>query len=240
VTIPDDAANGPQTVPLSGPALVATAALTPAALSFPARTQGTTSPAQIVTVVDTSTVPLRLSSLATSGDFAVAPGGTCAPAGVVPAAGFCTVAVTFQPTGTGPRQGALVVGDTSGTTPHVVALSGSGTAPKAAGFSVNPGRLAFGQQRVGTTSAARTVVVTNTGTGPLSFGRISVTGNFVRSGGTCSTTTTVPAGHTCTVLMKFAPRGTGARTGALSFADNAAGSPQTVALGGTGLAARAG
>jgi hypothetical protein len=240
VTVPDDATGSPQSVPLSGPALVPTATLTPGALTFPARTQGTTSPAQLVTLVDASTVPMRLNTLATSGDFAVAPGGTCAPGLVIPAEGFCTVAVTFGPTGTGPRQGALVVGDSSGTTPHVVPLSGSGMAPRAAAFAVNPGRLAFGQQRVGTTSPARTVVVTNTGTGPLSFSRITATGNFVRSGGTCSTTTTVPAGHTCTVLMRFAPHGTGLRTGALTFADNAAGSPHVVGLSGTGLAGAAG
>jgi hypothetical protein len=45
------------------------------------------------------------------------------------------------------------------------------------------------------------------------------------------------ANASCTVTLRFRPSGTGARSATLAIADNAAGSPQTVGLTGTGTAA---
>jgi hypothetical protein len=49
---------------------------------------------------------------------------------------------------------------------------------------------------------------------------------------TCGTS--VAAGANCTIAVLFTPSASGARTAALSIADNATGSPQTVSLSGTG------
>lgn len=51
----------------------------------------------------------------------------------------------------------------------------------------------------------------------------------------CSTATSVPAGQECLMPVDFVPGGTGSRTAALTFTDNAPGSPHTVALTGTGV-----
>src|SRR5437588_9872522 len=47
---------------------------------------------------------------------------------------------------------------------------------------------------------------------------------------------TLAAGGNCTINVTFTPTALGARTGTLLLADNAAGSPQTVALSGNGTA----
>src|SRR5437588_2344749 len=47
---------------------------------------------------------------------------------------------------------------------------------------------------------------------------------------------TLAAGGNCTINVTFTPTASGARTGTLLLADNAAGSPQTVALSGNGTA----
>src|SRR5207302_935675 len=52
----------------------------------------------------------------------------------------------------------------------------------------------------------------------------------------CRTQTTLAAGANCNVGLKFQPASTGAKSASLSVADDAAGSPQSVSLAGTGIA----
>ena len=73
---------------------------------------------------------------------------------------------------------------------------------------------------------------------PLSFGRIYPTGEFVRAGGTCATSTALNPGRSCTVIVKFAPLTRGTRVGTITFEDNAPGSPHSVLLSGIGTVAR--
>ena len=44
----------------------------------------------------------------------------------------------------------------------------------------------------------------------------------------------VPAGGNCTISVTFTPTAIGSRTASVTITDNAAGSPQTVSLTGTG------
>ncbi|MCX8004720.1 MAG: choice-of-anchor D domain-containing protein [Burkholderiaceae bacterium] len=102
--------------------------------------------------------------------------------------------------------------------------------------------LTFAAQTVGTTSAAQTVTVSNTGTAPLSLTALTLggahAGDFTRAG-TCAAGGTVAPGGNCTVQIAFAPTAAGARSATLSIAHGAAGSPSTVALSGTAQAAPA-
>ena len=84
----------------------------------------------------------------------------------------------------------------------------------------------------GSTSAAQTVTVTNPGTTAASVSSVSVTGPFSQTN-TCGTS--IAAGGSCTVSVKFAPTSGGALTGTLTIATSAPGSPLTVALSGTGV-----
>jgi hypothetical protein len=104
----------------------ASLAASPAGLAFAARTVGSTSAAQAVTVTNNGTASATLGTVATTGDFAQTK--TC---GTTLAAGAsCTVNVTFTPTATGARTGTLSVASNDPNGPLTVALSGTGgTAP---------------------------------------------------------------------------------------------------------------
>jgi hypothetical protein len=94
--------------------------------------------------------------------------------------------------------------------------------------------LAFANQTVGTTSTAQPVTLTNIGTGSLTISGIAASGDFAESNN-CGAS--VAAGSNCTIDVTFKPIATGTRPGTLTISDNAAGSPQSVVLSGTGGAA---
>jgi F5/8 type C domain/Abnormal spindle-like microcephaly-assoc'd, ASPM-SPD-2-Hydin len=97
-------------------------AASPANLAFAARTVGSTSPAQAVTVTNNGTGSATLGTVATTGDYAQTK--TC---GTTLAAGAsCTVSVTFTPTATGTRTGTLTVASNDPNGPLTVALTGTG------------------------------------------------------------------------------------------------------------------
>jgi subtilase family serine protease len=101
--------------------------------------------------------------------------------------------------------------------------------------SLSPTSLKWSKIAVGTTASAKSVTLTNTGSTTLSISSIATTGDFsyvIPKKGGCGST--VNAGASCTVHVKFTPTQTGVRTGQLLFTDNAPGSPQSVALSGTG------
>ena len=102
-------------------------------------------------------------------------------------------------------------------------------------LAVSPNPLAFGDQLVGTNSAARTVAVSNTGPATLTFTGFTFTGPFSRNGGSCNLT--LAAGRACTVNVRFSPVAPGGpATGTLSIASNDVGSPAIVTLTGNGVA----
>ncbi len=117
------------------------------------------------------------------------------------------------------------------TTPVLTAFP----APVQAGtLTASAASLSFGDVNSGSTSAAQTVTVTNPGTSAVSVSSVSVTGQFTQTN-TCGSS--IAAGGSCTVSVKFAPTSGGALTGTLSVATSAPGSPLTVALSGTGVTA---
>jgi hypothetical protein len=94
-----------------------------------------------------------------------------------------------------------------------------------------------------TTSAPLSVTVTNTSTAAVNFSGFTVTGTnagdfgvpLPTSSAGCSATGTLGAGASCTINVVFTPGANGGRTATLNIADNATGSPQMVALSGTGV-----
>jgi hypothetical protein len=107
------------------------ASVTPAAIAFPDTAPGAQSAAQTVTVSNTGTVPLPVSGAALIDAGAVQfakTADTCSGASV--AVGHsCTVSVAFAPTAAGAASARLRISDGSATSPHDVALSGTGAAP---------------------------------------------------------------------------------------------------------------
>jgi Abnormal spindle-like microcephaly-assoc'd, ASPM-SPD-2-Hydin len=99
-------------------------------------------------------------------------------------------------------------------------------------LTASPSSLAFGNQAVGSASAAQTVTVTNTGTATASLSSIAAGAPFAETN-TCGSS--LAAGSSCTASVKFTPTAAGAAAGDLTVASNAPGSPLTVGLSGTGV-----
>ena len=91
--------------------------------------------------------------------------------------------------------------------------------------------LKFGLQLVGTTSTAETVTLTNSGPITLTISSIAASGDFVAENNCGSS---LPAGESCTIRVAFRPSDKRIRSGAVTITDDAANSPQTIALTGTG------
>ena len=99
----------------------------------------------------------------------------------------------------------------------------------------SPSSLNFGTVKTGTTSATKTVTVTNTGLTTTTINSVAISGNFaLTSASTCKASTTLTAGGKCTLVVTFTPAAKGSRTGQITLTDNALNSPQTIALSGTG------
>jgi len=96
--------------------------------------------------------------------------------------------------------------------------------------------LSFETQVVGTQSGSQRLYFTNTTGLPISISSIEVTGSDASSfvfANNCGST--LAAGQTCIIHGHFTPAALGPMTAALTLIDSAPGSPQSVALSGTGV-----
>jgi hypothetical protein len=236
---------GTQTVALSGSGTAATApavTLSPTSLTFASTVVGSTTAAQVVTIKNTGTAALTLTSETITGTNATSflkSATTCGTS--LAASASCTVSVEFKPAAAGALTASLSVADNASGTPQLVTLKGTGTTP-ALTVTLSPTTLTFASTTVGVTTAAQVVTVKNTSTSAVTLSSETITGtnatSFLKSATTCGTS--LAASATCTVSVEFKPAAAGALTAALSVADNATGTPQTVALKGTGVAATGG
>jgi kumamolisin len=119
------------------------------------------------------------------------------------------------------------------------ALAGSGSGGPV--VTLSPTSLKWGKKVVGVTSAAKKVILTNSGNATLNITTIAASGDFAlatvkatKKITPCVNGGMVAAGATCEIKVTFTPTQTGTRTGDVTFTDNAANSPQQVALTGTG------
>ena len=250
--------NDQQNIPVSGTATgsaAATATLT--GISFGSVTEGVTSAAMTATLTNTSTsAALTISGItitgANAGDFAMTTGtGACGAS--LAANTSCKIYATFTPSVAGAETATLNVADNTTGSPQTGALTGTGTAPLVPAASLSPTTLPFGNQAVNTSSAVMTTTLSNTGTGVLNIIAIYLnepneedvakgpraSAITIASSPDYSATTTcgatLAAGASCTISVTFKPQSVGSLPGTLSVSDNAANSPQTASLTGTGV-----
>jgi probable HAF family extracellular repeat protein len=232
LSISDNAAGSPQKVTLSG--IGTTAKLSPVSVTFSTQAIGTTSGARKVTLTNVGATSLTITSIAITGTNAGDFGQTHTCGTSLAAGANCSIGVTFKPTASGTRTAVLSISDNAAGSPQKLTLSGIGTT-----VMLSPTSLNFGVVAVvaigGTTSAAQTVTLTNVGTTALSINGIAITGtnagDFAQTH-TCGSS--LAAGASCTISVTFRPTAIGTRRAAVSITDNAAGSPQNVALSGIG------
>jgi hypothetical protein len=198
----------------------------PASLAFPVQLLNTTSTSQSAILTNTGSVDVTISNISTSGSFSQT--NNC-PSDLQVGAN-CKIEVVFTPTAKGPASGTLSVTDNAKGSPQTVALSGTGTDVK-----LEPKGVNFGDQQVGTKSSPIGIELTNVGSTSLSISGIDFKGtdpgDFSQTNN-CGNS--VPAGGHCTIKVQFVPQEKGPRSATLSVSDDGGGSPQTVALAGTG------
>jgi Beta-propeller repeat/Abnormal spindle-like microcephaly-assoc'd, ASPM-SPD-2-Hydin len=236
-----------QTVKLAGNGVAPapTATVTPLTIAFGNQTVGTTSAPQTVTVKNTGTANLTITAAASfsganASDFAMAAGTTCTNGAVVAVNATCVINITFTPAATGARAATLNIADNAAGSPQTVALTGTGTT-LAPTVTLTPAPVTFSGQLVTTTAAPQTVTLKNTGgttlniTAAPAISGANASDFAVAAGTTCTNGSTVAANATCVINITFTPPAgaSGSRSATLTIADNATGSPQTVAITGT-------
>ena len=211
------------------------ASLSPTSLTFPSQTVGTTSAAQAVTLSNSGSAALSITSIAVtgtnSGDF----GQTNNCGSSLAAGSSCAINVTFTPAATGTRSATLTVTDNASNSPQTASLTGPGVSSSGTPTAtLSPTSLTFGNQTVGTSSPAQSVTLSNSGSAALSISSFAITGDFGQANNCGSS---LAAGSSCTINVTFTPTAAGTRNGTLTITDNASNGPQTVSLTGTGVTA---
>jgi hypothetical protein len=229
LTVTDNTGNvtgSTQTVQLSGIGqAVPVATLSTITLTFSGQAIGTTSAAQVVTLTNTGSAPLNISSMTSTGDFTeISNCPTSVAAGI-----SCSISVTFTPVFSGNRFGSITITDNALSSPQTISLSGVGNATPVAFLPV--GSLTFNSQLLGTPSTAQVATLSNTGSVSLAITKIVATGDFSQSNN-CGTS--LAGGSTCSISVTFTPTAVGTRTGSITITDNAVPATQSVALSGSG------
>lgn len=211
------------------------ATITPTSLTFAGTVVGIASAAQTVTLKNTGTAALAISSIAISGTNAssfVKSATTCGATLAV--AATCTVQVELKPAAAGALTASLKFTDNAAGSPQAVTLKGTGLAKPVA--TVTPAKLTYVATTVGVAAKVQVVTLKNASTtSPMVISSIVLAGTGATSyTKTTTCTTTLAAAKTCTVSVTFKPKAKGTLSGTLTFTDDATTGKQIVTLTGTG------
>ena len=215
----------------------------PGSVDFGSQVGGSTSAAHTVTVThsgNAGSASFAIQGVTMGGTNAAdfnKTSDTCSGATFQPGE-TCVIGVRFSPISVASSSAVLTIADNAAGNPHSVPLSGTGISE----VSLSPSSLSLGASLVGSIGAPATVMVTNnadttllnitsiaiSGANGVEFSLSAGTGACPSSGGTLAPRTS------CTINVAFNPQTLGFKTAMLTITDSAAGSPQTVALSGTG------
>jgi len=159
--------------------------------------------------------------------------GNFSPNPITGGSGSSTLMVTVGAF-TAPGTYTLIITGTDGTYSPGAAVTLIVTT--ASGGALSPTTVSFGSVVIGTTSAAKKVLLTSNGGAPLAISNISFTGtNSSDFAQTNNCPGSLNVGAKCTINVTFTPSIQGTETATLNVNDNAANSPQTAALSGMGI-----
>lgn len=223
------AVSGSPTLNASGPV----AQLFPTSEDLGQTTVGKSSATKIVALVNTGDQLLAVNGISITGvnasDFAQS--NTCVPT-LAPNAN-CSISVFFNPSAAGLEEAMLQITDDGAASPQSTVLTGTGLAT-ASSVTLMPGNLDFGTVAEGANIAAKTVQITNSGTSALHISAVALSGS---NPGDFSQNNTCVAGPvavqgSCSITVNFVAQSEGQRSAAIVVTDDAANSPQSVALTG--------
>jgi hypothetical protein len=218
-------------------------------IDFAPQAVGTASASHAVTLQNPGGVNLVVTSLALGGtnaaDFVL--GGDCGKGSVLQsttiarAGGQCNIGIRFQPTASGSRSATVTLnyaGTTTFPSTQTILLTGVANGQLVPQATLSGTALDFGETRVGDVSLPAAIALGNPGTGPLSLGPLTLTGDAAADfqlAGSCVGLASVAPGQQCTIEILFAPTDLELRTARLEIKHNASGSPSFVALSGIGI-----
>jgi hypothetical protein len=233
ISIISNAADSPMTISLTGMGEAATQgspslSVSPSSANFGSVIVGNTD-SQVLTVSNTGTANLTISSLTASGSGFSA-SGISIPLTLTPGQN-ASFNAAFGPVSAGSQSGSVSIASNAAGSPFAVSLSGTGVAVTRQ-LSVSSPSLSFGNVTVGS-SATQNVTVTNAGNSNVSISTISASGaEFSESGG--SNVTLTPSQST-NISVTFKPSAAGSASGSVSVVSNAQISPLSIPLSGTGV-----
>ena len=228
----EHALTSSRTAPPIGEVLAPEYSMSPTSIAFGSQALNLASDARVITLSSIGESPLSISSIALAGTNPGQFSQSHNCPSTMPPGSTCSVSVKFTPTSTGSKTASLTVVAADGAGTKQVALSGAGV--KAA-LSVSPTSLSFGNQTVGTTSTAKIVMISNTGTVVLPILSISFGGT---NPGQFKQTNNCPAqvlvGESCTASVTFSPTWKGSKSASLKITPGGGAAAKSVALTGNG------
>jgi phospholipase C len=241
LTIVDTDPSSPQIVKLTGQATGIGLSLAPVIFGgksptnrgYPSNTAFGTSVTANVTLTNTGSAPLTISSIAIGGEYASQYSETNDCIGTISAGATCTLTTVFKPTISGFVPAPLTITSNDPESPEILYLQGEGTQVQV------PSSIAFASISLGST-ARQTVTVKNVGRMTLTFGGFSVSCwnatagicNYYSQTNTCGSS--IAAGKSCTITLSFTPGALSSSVGTLLVMDNDNTSPQPITISGTG------
>jgi len=233
VTVASDAVGSPQTVTLTGKGLQGELTITPASLTFPATPVRGTSPPQTLTLTNTGSAAVTISSFrfSGSGDFQSGTTNCFVTTGIAPGSS-CSASFLFSPQSSGPRSGTVTFNSDGFGSPQTVMLTGNGLAPAL----VVSASTTFPDTPVSGTSPVQTVTFHNSGTAPEHTTGTTLTGanlaDFRVVNNACFPAPPLAPGSDCIVSLTFSPTTVGARNAFLTVTGD---SSAATMLSGNGL-----
>jgi len=197
----------------------------PSHVTFVDRPVGTSSPPETVLLSNPGSMPLKIQSVATSGDFSQ----TNACGSTMAVGANCQINLTFTPNGSGVRTGTLIINDNLTSSPQFIVLTGKGiSSSPVASLSVS--RLIFAGSDLGAAAPAQMVTLTNTGNAALSLANIRIDGigrNDFSQLNDCGNL--LNPQENCIIAVNLTPTAI-SETANLVITDNADDTPQRVSL----------
>jgi len=223
--------RGLWTAPLwSSGTLTTTATLSATSLSFGSQSYGSTSSAKTITLKNTGTASLLITTLAITGNTADFVESDSCLNQTVNAGSSCTIQVKFSPTALGTRAATITLSGNIASS-LTIALAGTGSASNV--LTLSPGTINFGSVNLNVTSDPMALSVANISALPVRFTSVTAVAPFAVKSTTCSGT--VAASTTCQVLLTFTPTTGGVVSNKVTLVDSIG--TQTATLTGTGLTA---
>lgn len=221
----------------AGPSLPSVT-ITPSSLSFASQPANTVSVAQNVSLTNNGSATINVTAIAATGPFITSNTAACISS-YAPSTS-CTFQAQFSPIAGGMFSGSVAISLTDPATSlsatPTLGLSGIAVVPVVQTtfprIAVSPGSLDFGEQFYGTTSAAQSVTVTNTGDAALTVGGSVRLRDFRLDLVQCQSPI-VPNGS-CSALVTFTPTRAGALSDVTQVSSNAVSGNATIALSGVG------